>query len=153
MIRFIDLRHHTDDLAGCRFAFYDTVTDRFVEDDINGHTWETINQFAQGYNGSHEIARFVALTPEWAKHAAPDKEAFKLEIEDQGSMRAYATARNLDGSAACHVPLSPSILQAMQGRSVAYFYGEQTYGIEKNIGAIEGQIVINFSDEAEGESW
>ncbi len=67
MIRFIDLRHHTEDLGGDRFAFWDTVTDTFVTDDIGCQTWETIDQFTEGYLGPQKIERFIALTPGWAK--------------------------------------------------------------------------------------
>ena len=71
MIRFIDLRHHADDLAGDRFAFFDTVTDTFVADDMGCQVWDTIGEFASGYQPTetHPLSRFVGLTPEWAKHA------------------------------------------------------------------------------------
>lgn len=156
MIRFIDLRHHTDDLAGSRFAFFDTVTDTFVADDMGCQVWEAIGQFAQGYKltAAHPLERFVGLTPEWAKHAVPDREVFKVEafpaLEDRFSV---GHATNEDGSAQCHMPLSPLVLGAMQGRSVAYFYGEQAYGYDGTIGAIEGAIVIDFDAEVEDQSW
>ncbi len=67
MIRFIDLRHHEGDISG-RFAFWDTVTDRFVSDDIGCQAWDTIDEFAQGYRGT-EADHFMRLTPEWAKTA------------------------------------------------------------------------------------
>ncbi len=151
MIRFIDLRHVAEDLGGDRFAFFDTVTDRFIEDDMKCHTWETIGQFAQGYKPTEvqPLSRFVGLTPEWAKHAVPDREVFKVELHSI----VQATARNRDESAMCHVPLSPLVLNAMQGRKVAYFYGEQAYGFDESVGAIEGQIVIDFDAEAEGPTW
>lgn len=71
MIRFIDLRHHHEDM-GERFAFWDTVTNRFIEDDMKCQAWETIGEFAQGYQGD-ELDRFVGLTPEWAKHAVSEQ--------------------------------------------------------------------------------
>ncbi len=151
MIRFIDLRHVSEDLGGARFAFWDTVVDRFVFDAMKDQAWETIGQFAQGYNPteSQPLSRFVGLTPEWAKHAVPDREVFKVELHSA----VQATARNQDESATCHVPLSPLVLNAMQGRKVAYFYGEQAYGFDQSVGAIEGQIVIDFDAEAEGPTW
>ncbi len=41
MIRFIDLRHHEEDI-GDRFAFWNTVTDRFISDDMDRQAWTTI---------------------------------------------------------------------------------------------------------------
>lgn len=153
MIRFIDLRHHTDDLAGDRFAFFDTLTNTFVTDDMGCQVWETIGQFDQGYNGPHKLARFVELTPEWAKHAAPDREVYKLEVRDGDDVMPHAHAQNEDGSAACHVPLAPVVLEALAGRKCAYFYGSQVFAYDDTIGAIEGQIVIDFNAEAEGQTW
>ncbi len=72
LIRFIDLRHHADDI-GDRFAFWDTVTDRFVSDDMGCQAWTTIDEFVQGYQGD-ELDRFVGLTPEWAKRAPAQEE-------------------------------------------------------------------------------
>lgn len=153
MIRFIDLRHVAEDI-GERFAFWNTVTDRFIADDMGDQAWETIGDFIQGYNGSYELARFVRLTPEWAKHAALEREVFKLEVDlATADSMPMARATNKDGSAQCVVPLSPLVLGALQGRKLAYFYGEQVFGVDASVGAIEGQIVINFDTEAEGQSW
>lgn len=162
MIRFIDLRHHADDI-GERFAFWDTVIDRFVSDDMGNQAWETIGQFAQGYKptDSQPLKRFVGLAPEWAKHSPPEREVYKIELRVADGMPlpgaprqlTHAHAQNEDGSAACHVPLSPLVLGALQGRKITYFYGEQVYGYDASVGAIEGQIVIDFNDEAEGQTW
>lgn len=152
MIRFIDLRHVAEDIGGDRFAFFDTVTCAFVTDNMDCQTWGTIGEFAQGYGGI-ELARFVQLTPEWAKHAEPEREVYKLEVKDHGSMRAHAHACNEDDSATCHVPLAPVVLEAMAGRKVAYFYGAQVLAYDETIGAIEGQIVIDFNAEAKDQTW
>lgn len=152
MIRFVDLRHVAEDLGGYRFAFWDTVTDRFISDDVGWQAWKTIGHFAQGYQGN-ELERFVGLTPEWAKHAAPEREIFKLEVRDAADTLPHAHACNENGSAACRVPLSPLVLEALQGRLVAYFYGAQVLAYDETIGAIEGQIVIDFDDEAESQKW
>lgn len=149
MIRFIDLRHVADDI-GERFAFWDTVTDRFVADDMGCQAWDTIGDFAQGYQGD-ELPRYVGLTPEWAKHAAPEREVYKLEVRDGDDVRPHAHAQNEDGSAACHVPLAPVVLEALAGRKLAYFYGSQVLAYDETIGAIEGQVVIDFSAEAPGD--
>ena len=67
MIRFIDLRHVSEDLGGDRFAFFDTVTNCFISDDIGKHTWVTLSGFIVGCLDSN-LLRYVDLTPEWAKN-------------------------------------------------------------------------------------
>lgn len=149
MIRFIDLRHVAEDI-GERFAFWDTVTDRFIADDMGCQAWETIGQFALGYSGD-EIQRFVGLTPEWAKYAPADREVFRVEvIPATSSSVAQAFARNEDGSAGCRIPLSPVVLEALRGRPLVYFWGKQVLTVDEAVGAIEGQIVIDFDDEVTG---
>lgn len=70
MIRFIDLRHVAEQIGDDRFAFYDTVTNRFIVDDFGDQTWETFDEFAVSYAGEQLLARFEGLTPEWAKISA-----------------------------------------------------------------------------------
>ena len=46
MIRFVDLRHAG---VGGRFAYFDTVTDRFIE--ANGtHVWETCQALSEPFS-------------------------------------------------------------------------------------------------------
>ena len=66
MIRFVDLRNSD---AGYRFAFFDTVTDKFVEF-AGTHAWDTWKEFATDYNGN-ELNRFRKLCPEWANADEP----------------------------------------------------------------------------------
>lgn len=76
MIRFIDLRTQG---TGGRFAFWDTVTDRFVE--LSGsQVWETLGEFlddlladltkqpdgANAARYAQDRARFQQLCPRWA---------------------------------------------------------------------------------------
>lgn len=152
MIRFVDLRHVADDIGGDRFAFYDTVTDTFVADDMGAQTWETIGDFARGYQGD-ELGRFVDLSPEWAKHAAPEREIFKVEVHREPKTLPVASATNKSGSACCKVPLAPVVLEALAGREVAYFYGVEAYGFDDEIGAIVGSIVIDFEADAGDQPW
>lgn len=154
MIRFVDLRHA--EIAGYRFAFWDTATDRFVEAG-GDQAWDTLQGFALAAEPEGlDVPRFVALAPEWARHAPPDREIFKVEIPVQvvdsgGGFE--ATAYNEDRSASCTIPLAPMILEAMAGRSVAYFFGEQTYGVDPSVGAIMGVVAIDFAAEAPEQSW
>lgn len=59
MIHFVDLRHTYED-TGAKFAFWDTVLDRFV--DLGGEqAWESWDDFEQAYSCSpthHGIDRF-----------------------------------------------------------------------------------------------
>lgn len=76
MIRFIDLRAQS---TGHRFAFWDTVTDRFVE--FSGsQAWETLDEFRGDYATSRgdeksrypELSRFEQLCPPWATAPVTD---------------------------------------------------------------------------------
>lgn len=61
MIRFINLTNQI--IQGVKeFAFFDTVTDKFVE--FSGsQTWITIEDFKQDYIGE-EIERYLKLIPD-----------------------------------------------------------------------------------------
>jgi len=60
MIRFIDLTNQITE-GTKEFAFYDTVTDKFVL--FSGcQTWETIENFKQDYSGN-QIDRYLSLIP------------------------------------------------------------------------------------------
>lgn len=70
MIRFIDLRHHEEDLAGDRFAFFNTVTGQFLSDDVGTQTWGTLQDFETDISCGPDAEykdRCVALVPEWLK--------------------------------------------------------------------------------------
>lgn len=71
MIRFVDLR--PADIAGARFAFWDTVRDEFIK--IQGATvWETWAEFldyATSFVDVDFIIRLRGLCPEWV-HEKPD---------------------------------------------------------------------------------
>ncbi len=72
MKRFIDLRGQG---TGDRFAFFDTVTDRFeVHDDEM--SWATWDEFTQAYGGN-ELQRYRTLCPAWAFE--PEPEPFEAE--------------------------------------------------------------------------
>ena len=65
MIRFCDLREA--DIAGGRFAFFDTVVGRFFE--CSGQqAWDTFKDFEIDYRGEYRdgLLRFEKLCPEWA---------------------------------------------------------------------------------------
>jgi len=60
MIRFINLTNQiTEDTK--EFAFYNTVTDKFIEFSEN-QTWQSIDDFIQDYIGD-EINRYLKLIP------------------------------------------------------------------------------------------
>ena len=69
MIRFVDMR--AADIVGHRFAFWDTVVDRFVN--VAGDVaWETWKEFIEAADFEQEdcgktvqIDRFRKLCPEW----------------------------------------------------------------------------------------
>lgn len=65
MIRFIDLRKAQ--IAGGRFAFFDTVTDTFITDDMGDQTWDTVGEFTENYRSNEELDRFIKLIPKWAE--------------------------------------------------------------------------------------
>lgn len=65
MIRFIDLRSQD---VGRKFAFFDTVSDRFREFDAE-QAWDCVADFKAAFNESasaDEIERFIRLMPIWA---------------------------------------------------------------------------------------
>jgi hypothetical protein len=64
MIRFVDLR--SADIAGNRFAFFDTVPDLFVElhDEQAFDTWADFEELFKG-SGYLDLERFRGLCPEW----------------------------------------------------------------------------------------
>ena len=71
MIRFIDIRGQG---TGYRFAFWDTIRNRFCE--FNGEqAWESLEDFTESFNWSggkffdvvcaSGIKRFINLMPDW----------------------------------------------------------------------------------------
>ena len=68
MIRFIDLRHHLDDISA-QFAWWDTITDKFLEYDGN-MAWWCWNNFEHDYHiakreQDYDLERFKSLCPQW----------------------------------------------------------------------------------------
>lgn len=65
MKRFVDLRGSN---TGCRFAWWDTVVDRF---EMHGdyQAWCSWEEFAFCYE-SNDLPRYRALTPAWADNPA-----------------------------------------------------------------------------------
>lgn len=67
MIRFIDLRGQN---TGYEFAFWDTVTDKFISIG-NDQAWDSIDDLVEGATLSsektHILDRLVNLCPDWAK--------------------------------------------------------------------------------------
>ena len=71
MIRFVDIRGQG---IGNRFAFYDTVIDRFLEYAGN-HAWESFSDFACDLSDSepsYPLERFRALSPAWVDDGKVD---------------------------------------------------------------------------------
>lgn len=73
MIRFVDLR--PADIVGFRFAFWDTVENRFVE--FNGdQAWETMWDFQDSCRSGDAVESFArrltGLAPEWAREPSPE---------------------------------------------------------------------------------
>lgn len=70
MIRFIDLRGQD---INARFAFFDTITDRFVEV-FNEHAWNTFAEFKDDCHSTPMVKRCRKLCPPWAfdKPAEPE---------------------------------------------------------------------------------
>jgi len=64
MIRFIDLGLQTENSKRDEFAFFDTITDKFLEFD-NCQTWDNVDDFIFDYNRSRgdELQRFLNLIP------------------------------------------------------------------------------------------
>jgi len=80
VIRFVDLRHVN--LAGSRFAFWDTVTDRFLN--IDG--CEAFDDFAElcDYHATSDctfpLERLVGHLPGWAMTADPKHDADEYDV-------------------------------------------------------------------------
>jgi len=58
--RFVDLRGTQ---VGMRFAWWDTVVDRF-ETHSDEMAWDTFEEFAEDYEGN-ELSRYRRLAPAW----------------------------------------------------------------------------------------
>lgn len=69
MIRFIDLKGQIDDDP--RFAFYDTITDMFVNLD-GDQTWDCVNDFRKDFRLAKpeglDLDRCLKLIPEDVPH-------------------------------------------------------------------------------------
>lgn len=61
MIRFIDIRGQD---TGYRFAFWDTVTDKFICI-ADQYAWDSWDEFAEIAEGNVDLRRFGALCPKW----------------------------------------------------------------------------------------
>ena len=61
MIRFIDVRGQG---TGSRFAFWDTVTDRFVCISTE-YAWDGWADFEEIAEGSVDLERYKKLCPDW----------------------------------------------------------------------------------------
>lgn len=73
-MRFVDLR--SAEIAGVRFAFWDTVEDRFVTG-INGQAWGTWQEFLDDLpTTTHDntIQRWWRLSPAWIDKAMSEDE-------------------------------------------------------------------------------
>lgn len=88
MIRFVDLRHVD---MGARFAFWDTVTDRFV--DLDGcQAFDDLAELADYYSTSTKPfswERLLGHLPEWALQSEPkhDSDAYRVaHIEERGAL-------------------------------------------------------------------
>ena len=79
MIRFIDLRHVAEDVGDRRFAFWNTVTDKFIATDFGDQAWSTFDDFAESYAGD-QLDRFKGLTPEWAKRSDTEDKPTDSEL-------------------------------------------------------------------------
>lgn len=93
MIRFIDLRGQG---TGYRFAFWDTVFDRFVR--IAGdEAWDDAADFRDAFDmmgqpyedgvKSSGVERFVALMPDWAHNLDHEKTSHFYGIQKQLSLK------------------------------------------------------------------
>ncbi len=62
VIRFIDIRGQG---TGCRFAFWDTVTDSFVSVD-GDYAWTSWGEFAEFFDTfADALGRYRSLCPDW----------------------------------------------------------------------------------------
>lgn len=82
MIRFIDIRSQG---TGYRFAFWDTVTNRFVDLD-DEQAWDSFADFEESAKGNtieRDLQRYKNLCPEWAFNSSDnDIEGFYLTAND-----------------------------------------------------------------------
>lgn len=94
MIRFIDLRNQG---TGYRFAFFDTVSDRFL--DFGGeHAWDSVKDFTEVYTkNSHgyDVDRLVRQLPEWALSEPKDDAGESSRPESVQEAIVESTMRSL----------------------------------------------------------
>ncbi len=72
MIRFVDMR--AADIAGSRFAFWNTVVDSFIP--LIGYAWATWGDFVEEYQDRGErlgidLERFKRVCPPWVFEPVP----------------------------------------------------------------------------------
>lgn len=73
MIRFVDLR---DQDIGARFAFYNTISDTWIEAEDLGTCWQTWPEFRAAYSNiwnADFLDRLEGLTPAWAHRPEDEK--------------------------------------------------------------------------------
>ena len=80
MIRFIDLRHVSEAIQA-RFAFWNTVTDKFFTNGFGDQAWDTMDQFTREFNGTkQQLERLVGLSPAWTKEPAKGDAKTAVEL-------------------------------------------------------------------------
>ncbi len=64
MIRFVDMR--TAEAEGYRFAFFSTVTAKFLEGFGCVQAWETVDELKRDFD-SPLLDRLIGLIPDWVE--------------------------------------------------------------------------------------
>jgi len=85
MKRFIDIRGQG---TGMRFAWYDTVLDRF-ECHSGEYAWDTWEEFAHDCEG-RDISRYLSLCPEWAFIEKDDQPNLYIKLRKASARAAIA---------------------------------------------------------------
>lgn len=104
MIRFVDLRGRLDEH---RFAFWDTVADRFCTFG-DEHAWNTRAEFEEafavpGQSPHTDITRFTDKLPEWADAPpAPEIDRLREALRDEAARLEAWARESLQGGWSTH---------------------------------------------------
>lgn len=148
MIRFVDLRGAE---TGYKFAFWDTVTDKFVE--LSGEqAWDSKEAFIESCWGQ-DYDRYVRLMPDWVSMSTEVRQTFVARFSLSGKIVGYA--RNVKVTQDRH-PLTCEINTQVTMESFRIIDPPYHYGLsfQRKCESLltEGSLSMEIEDTSTGET-
>lgn len=146
MIRFIDMR--AADVAGCRFAFWNTVVDGFVR--LHASAWDTWDEFegefreAAGatFSNSYPLERFKGLCPAWV-FAQPPIDGVCYHCGSESHEPEECTLSIAEATLRACGRVAPTEIDVHEGTVTRIEPGDDT-GIEFAVVTVHGQEVARM---------